>query len=188
MKQRWTDDYVVNSLGGWFSSEHLRTLATLTSSLVEMIFRQLTDNPLGSTIGGVVGVSILVLATVGTADRAHALRRSGRDIGPTGRGALVIGLVLGAKFIVDMLVAPVWVLSWYSAPLRTAAAFGVGAAAGAGARVIAARHEALIIPVLLLGAVAILPGGVDDTLHGRVGCHLTGRDRSCDGLGAGLWA
>ena len=86
---------------------------------------------------------------------SRAQRRS--PIGPDG-WAISVGLVLlAAKGVLDLLVAPLWATTWYSAPQRLATAFLFGSAAWIGVEWLWQHHKRIAYVAVATVVLVALP-------------------------------
>jgi hypothetical protein len=164
VKRRWTDDLVSGELGGWFSRGHLEELAVQSGAFVNQVVDDVTASPLGSAAGAVGGLAVLFLAVLGIADGWRRHRASAVALGPLGAAAMTMGAVLAAKFLLDLWTVPRWVLYWYSVPTRLAVLLALGAAAGAGLRLLFEERGRVVGgAALAVAALVLLPSGTLDT-------------------------
>jgi hypothetical protein len=169
IKRRWTSEFVELHFGSWFTGSHLHFLLSLTTDLVRLVIRDVTDGPLGTLIGRLAAAGAMFLATVGVLDAEGRRRAGGRKLGPTGVAAATVGAMVATKLLVDVVTVPVFVQLWYSTVARLAAGFALGTAIGVGGRYLWVRYGPKVAPLLGLTVLVLVPAGVSDTLDGRIG-------------------
>ncbi len=78
VKQQWTDEYVVQTFGGWFTGDHVRFLGDLTIEMIQMIVRAVDGRARSGTLAGPSRrSSSSPLAVLGSANRRIDMQRTG---------------------------------------------------------------------------------------------------------------
>jgi hypothetical protein len=164
-------DYVHDAFGSRWSTDYTGFLGRQVRSYLLTLTRTFT----GSAWPALDDVLLLVVCALVVIGAWSLQGRVRRPVPAEAWALVVLGVIVLAKLVTDLLTAPLWAEAWYSAPQRLVLGLAVAALVLLGVRALLERSR----PLGILAGLALVP------LVLPLGVHLTPQDDG--GQSANLW-